>query len=100
LLGRTDLNVIRNGVLNVIQYRDENLHPVLRLFASAVDPGFVLMDDNAHPHHAQVAIEYLERESTQRTLWDQLQHQISQRQDPPMNLHQSETVLGRNGPTS
>ena len=50
LLGHTDLVVIRNGALNANRYRDEILHPVVRLFAGAVGPDFVLMDDNARPH--------------------------------------------------
>jgi len=42
LLGHTSMVVVRNGALNTNQQQDEILHPVVRLFACVVAPGFKL----------------------------------------------------------
>ena len=57
---------IRNGALTALRYRDEILHLVVRLFAAAIGPNFILMDDNARPHRAHVVQEYLQRETIER----------------------------------
>jgi hypothetical protein len=36
------------------RYRDEIFDIYVRPYAGAVDPEFILMDDNARPHHARV----------------------------------------------
>ena len=64
--GRTDLYAIRNGALTAIRYRDEILHPIVRPFAGAIGPDFVLMDDNARPHRAGIVRDYLENETIER----------------------------------
>ncbi|GFU08941.1 transposable element Tcb1 transposase [Trichonephila clavipes] len=46
---RTDLHIFKRGFLTAVRYRDEVLEPIVRLYAAAVDPTFVLMDDNAVP---------------------------------------------------
>ncbi len=41
--GRTDLQVIDRGALTSVRYRYEVLQPIVRPFACAVGPAFILM---------------------------------------------------------
>ncbi|GFY23084.1 putative DD41D transposase [Trichonephila clavipes] len=66
---RTDLHFFKRGFLTIARYRDEGLEHIVRLFASAVGPTFVLMDDNARPHRADIVDDYLEREGIARMAW-------------------------------
>ena len=91
--GRTDLYVIRNGALIGVRYRDEILNPIVRPYAGACGPGFIMMDDNARSHRAHVVDQYLEQEGIERMnwpvrspdpnpiehAWDMLQRRISAR---------------------
>ena len=43
--GRTALHVLARGRLTAIRYRDEILRPLVRPYAGAVGPGFLLMQD-------------------------------------------------------
>ena len=43
--GRTALLVLARGSLTAIRYRDEILRPLVRPYAGAVGPGFLLMQD-------------------------------------------------------
>ncbi|XP_023244780.1 uncharacterized protein LOC111642644 [Centruroides sculpturatus] len=52
-----------------VRYQDEVLEPIVKLFAAAVGPGFVLMDDNARPHRAALVDDYLENEGFMRMDW-------------------------------
>ena len=54
--GRTALNVFARGSLTAVRYRDEILRPLVRPYAGAVGPGFLLMQDNARPHVAGVML--------------------------------------------
>ncbi|GFW79003.1 transposable element Tcb2 transposase [Trichonephila clavipes] len=47
---RTDLHIFKRGSMTPVRYRDEILEPIVRLYAAAIDPTFVLMDDNVRPH--------------------------------------------------
>ena len=67
--GRTDLYWLENGSLTAIRYRDEILEPIVRPYAGAVGPGFLLMHDNARPHVARVCRQYLEDEGIDRIEW-------------------------------
>ena len=66
---KTDLHVFQNGTLTGVRYRDEILHPIVRPYAGAIGPNFILMDDNARPHRAIVVNDYLEAESIERMEW-------------------------------
>ncbi len=49
--GCTDLYMQDNGTLTAIRYRDEILGPIVRPYAGAVGPGFLLVHDNAQREH-------------------------------------------------
>ncbi|GFU83876.1 transposable element Tcb1 transposase [Trichonephila clavipes] len=66
---RTDLHIFKRGSVTAVRYRDEVLEPIVRLYAAAVDPTFVLMDDNARPHRADIVDDYLESEGIVRIAW-------------------------------
>ncbi|GFW31261.1 uncharacterized protein TNCV_2578421 [Trichonephila clavipes] len=61
---RTNLHIFKRGSVTPVRYRDEVLEPIVRLYAAAVGSTFVLMDDNARPHRADIVDDYLEREGT------------------------------------
>lgn len=58
--GRTQLVIIKNGSLTDQRYGDEILRPFARLYAGAMWPDFMLMDDNTHPHQARLVTKFLE----------------------------------------
>ncbi|GFV80942.1 transposable element Tcb1 transposase [Trichonephila clavipes] len=66
---RTDLHIFKRGSVTAVRYRDEVLEPIVRLYAAAVGPTFVLMDDNARPHRADIVDDYLESEGIARMAW-------------------------------
>ncbi|GFU85684.1 transposable element Tcb1 transposase [Trichonephila clavipes] len=63
---RTGLHIFKQGYVTAVRYQDEVLEPVVRLYAAAVGPNFVLMDDNARPHRADIGDDYLESEGIAR----------------------------------
>ena len=67
--GRTDLYRLENSSLTAIRYRDEIPEPMVRPYAGAVGPGFLLMHDNARPHVARVCRQYLEDEGIDTIEW-------------------------------
>lgn len=105
--GRTPLHVFDKGSLTAMRYREEILEPYVRLFRGAVGPGFLLMDDNARPHRAQVVDDYLESEDIRRMdwparspdlnpiehVWDALGRAISSRHPPPRTIPELKTAL-------
>ncbi|KFM71950.1 Transposable element Tcb1 transposase, partial [Stegodyphus mimosarum] len=66
---RTDLHILKRGPLTDVRYLDEVLEPIVRLYAAAVGPTFVLMDDNARTHRADIVDDYLESEGIVRMAW-------------------------------
>lgn len=72
--GRTDLYCLGNGALTAISYRDEILEPIVRPYAGAVGPGFLLMQDNARPHVARTCRQYLEDERIETTDLNPIEH--------------------------
>ncbi|KAI4897064.1 hypothetical protein NFI96_011413, partial [Prochilodus magdalenae] len=69
LEGRTDLYRLDNGTLTAIRHQDEILGPVVRPYAGAVGPGFLLVHNNARPHVARVCRQFLENEGIDTIDW-------------------------------
>ncbi|GFW16644.1 transposable element Tcb1 transposase [Trichonephila clavipes] len=104
---RTDMRIFKRGSVTAVWYPDEVLEPIVRLYAAAVGPTFVLMDDNARPHRADIVDDYLESEGIARmtwaayspdlnpteNLWDALGRAVSSRFPPPATLIELETAL-------
>ncbi|GFT05605.1 transposable element Tcb2 transposase [Trichonephila clavipes] len=62
-------SVFKRGSVTAVRYRDEVLEPIVRLYAAAVGPAFVLMVDNARPHRADIGDDYLESKGIARMAW-------------------------------
>uniref|UniRef100_A0AAZ3S5R2 Tc1-like transposase DDE domain-containing protein n=1 Tax=Oncorhynchus tshawytscha TaxID=74940 RepID=A0AAZ3S5R2_ONCTS len=67
--GISFLRVLARGSLTAIRYRDEILRPLVRPYAGAVGPGFLLMQDNARPHVAGVCQLFLQEEGIDAMDW-------------------------------
>ncbi|GFY19144.1 transposable element Tcb2 transposase [Trichonephila clavipes] len=65
---RTDLHV-QGVTLTGHIYRDVILEQHVRLFRGAMGAKFLLMDDNARPHHESIVDEYLQSEDITRMDW-------------------------------
>ncbi|GFT96337.1 uncharacterized protein TNCV_2081911 [Trichonephila clavipes] len=67
---RTDLHIFKRGSVTTVRYRDEVLEPLVRLYAAAVGPTFVSMNDSARLLRADIFDDYLESEEiAQRICW-------------------------------
>lgn len=107
LEGRTDLYRLDNGTLTAIRYRDEILGPIVRTYAGAVGPGFLLVHDNARPHVARVCRQFLEDEGIDTIdwpprspdlnpiehLWDIMFRSIRRRQVAPQTVQELSDAL-------
>ncbi|KAI4893250.1 hypothetical protein NFI96_003117 [Prochilodus magdalenae] len=69
LEGRTDLYRLDNSTRTAIGYQDEILGPVVRPYAGAKGPGFLLVHNNARPHVAKVCRQFLENEGIDTIDW-------------------------------
>lgn len=67
--GCTALHVLARGSLTAIRYRDELLRPLVRPYAGAVGPGFLLMQDSARPHVVGVCQQFLQDEGIDAMDW-------------------------------
>jgi transposase len=83
---KTDL-VHVSGNVTTLRYRKEILQPHHMHVIDRQRELFQL--DNARPHTARVAMDYLE----QNILWDQLDKRVRQRQPPPQTLDQLRQML-------
>ncbi|GFW33046.1 transposable element Tcb1 transposase [Trichonephila clavipes] len=107
----TDLHIFKQGSVTAVRYRDEVLEPIVRLYAAAVGSTFVLMDDNARPHRADIVNDNLESEGIARmvwpayspdlnpieNLWDALGRAVSSRFPPPAPLIELKLLYKKNG---
>ena len=59
---KTDLHVLREGLLTCGRYGDRTLYVHMRPNAGAIGDNFLLMDDKALPHRARVIDDYLQPE--------------------------------------
>ncbi|GFX72383.1 transposable element Tcb1 transposase [Trichonephila clavipes] len=103
----TDLYNFKRSSVTTVRYQDKVLEPTVRLYAAAVGPTLVLMDDNARPYRADIIDDYLESEDIERmawpaysldinpieNLWDALGRAVSSRFPPPTTLIELETAL-------
>ncbi|GFW52813.1 transposable element Tcb1 transposase [Trichonephila clavipes] len=86
---RTDLHIFKRGSVTAIRYRDEVLESIVRLCAAAVGPTFVLMDNNARPHRADIVDDYLKRRDCA--------YGVSSRFPPPATLIEWKLLCKKNG---
>uniref|UniRef100_A0A4W5KGK7 Tc1-like transposase DDE domain-containing protein n=1 Tax=Hucho hucho TaxID=62062 RepID=A0A4W5KGK7_9TELE len=105
--GRTALHVLARGSLTAIRYRDEILRPLVRPYAGAVGPGFLLMQDNARPHVAGVCQQFLQKEGIDAMdwparspdlnpiehIWDIMSRSIHQRHVAPQTVQELADAL-------
>ncbi|GFW44468.1 transposable element Tcb2 transposase [Trichonephila clavipes] len=64
--GRTDLYIIRDGLLTARRYRNEILRPIVVPYAAAIGDDFILMDDNCRLHRANLVEDFLFEEGIAR----------------------------------
>ncbi|KAL0201568.1 hypothetical protein M9458_004755, partial [Cirrhinus mrigala] len=107
LEGRTALHVLARGSLTAIRYQDEILRPLVRPYAGAVGPGFLLMQDNARPHVAGVCQQFLQDEGIDAMdwpacspdlnpaehIWDIMSRSIHQRHVAPQTVQELADAL-------
>ncbi len=67
--GRSYLYRLDNGTLTALRYRNEILGHIVRPYAGAVGPGFLLEHDNGWSHVARVSRQFLEDEGIDTTEW-------------------------------
>uniref|UniRef100_A0A8C7R8B5 Transposase Tc1-like domain-containing protein n=1 Tax=Oncorhynchus mykiss TaxID=8022 RepID=A0A8C7R8B5_ONCMY len=103
----TALHVLAKGSLTAIRYRDEILRPLVRPYAGAVGPGFLLMQDNARPHVAGVCQQFLQEEGKDAMdwparspdlnpiehIWDIMSRSIHQRHVAPQTVQELADAL-------
>ncbi|GFT49920.1 transposable element Tcb1 transposase [Trichonephila clavipes] len=65
----TVLHIFKRSSVTAVRYREEVLQRIVILYAAAVGPSFVLMDDNARPRRADIVDVYLESEGIARKAW-------------------------------
>ncbi|GFT96696.1 transposable element Tcb1 transposase [Trichonephila clavipes] len=65
----TDLHIFKRSSVTAVRFRDEVLEPIVRMYAKAVGPIFVLMDIMHVPHRADIVDYYLESEGIARMAW-------------------------------
>ncbi|KAI3366236.1 hypothetical protein L3Q82_010045, partial [Scortum barcoo] len=94
-------------VISNQRYRDEILRPLVRPYAGAVGPGFLLMQDNARPHVAGVCQQFLQDEGIDAMdwptrspdlnpiehIWDIMSRSIHQRHVAPQTVQELADAL-------
>ena len=75
--GRTDPHIVIKDMMTGLCYRDAILEVYGRLYAGAIGPQFILMDDNARLHRTRVVEEYLQQETIVRLDWRAYSHDLN-----------------------
>ena len=100
MLGRRTPLVPLDGILTGQRYILEVLQPIVRPFRAEFGDQFILLDDNARPHRAEVVQNFLQQSDIARMqwpamspdmnciehAWDMLKRAIAQRPHPPITL--------------
>ena len=60
------MHIVMRGMITGVRYRDDILDVYVRLYAGAIGPRFILMDDSARPHRARVVEDCLQQETIVR----------------------------------
>ncbi|KFM75303.1 Transposable element Tcb1 transposase, partial [Stegodyphus mimosarum] len=93
---RTDLHVQIGNMISQI-YRDVILEQHVRLFRGAMVAQCVFMDNNVHPHRANIVSECLQSEDIDlnpvEQAWDMLGRRVAARQPPPTCLPELRRAL-------
>ena len=79
--GRTNLYMLANCTLTAVRYLDEIVRPIIRPHAGAVGPGFLLVQDNAHPHVARVCRQFLDDKGIDPIDWPSCSPDLNQTED-------------------
>lgn len=102
MLGRRTPLVPLDGILTGQRYILEVLQPIVRPFRAEFGDQFILLDDNARPHRAEVVQNFLQESDIARMqwpamspdmnciehAWDMLKRAIAQRPHPPITLQE------------
>lgn len=67
--GKTELLILIGQTMNAVRYRDLCLNEIVLPFAQNFGDGFILVDDNARPHRAQIVQEFLRENGIERMNW-------------------------------
>ncbi|CAJ0954397.1 unnamed protein product [Ranitomeya imitator] len=96
-----------NVTLTTIRYQDEILRPIVILYASALGPGFLLMQDNVRLHVAEMCQQFLHDEGIEAMdwparspalnpiehIWDIMSRSIHQRHVAPQTVQELTDAL-------
>ena len=107
LESRTELLILRRETMNAQRYRDLVIQSIIVPLAREFGPNFVLVDDNARPHRANIINLALEEHGVSRMqwpprspdcnpiehVWDRLQRQLHNRNPPPLTLEELSGAL-------
>ena len=63
------LHIFKRDSVTAVQYPDEVLKPIVRLYAAALGPTSVLMDDKTRSHRAAIVNDFLESERIAHMVW-------------------------------